>query len=181
MKHQEEVPPEQDTELFFVADESEDLEEEFMSSILDISEWDLDDDGDTMMSCMEVTPLSSLSLEAIPSGTNPDLDNSGIGGELRADVKIDPMSHQLQRLTESMRRSEMSRAQVNHIRESIATRQRHEFDDLSLKTLSNAVKNGHQMDGQTLQSLSDWLNARIGQSRLQLQTLMGNMTYGALL
>jgi|NOAtaT_7_FD_contig_61_2548420_length_1007_multi_3_in_0_out_0_1 hypothetical protein len=164
-------------ELFSIAVINEDLEDIFMNSLL--SEWDTDDgygpfeghafsledqyNSSPLVDCTEMGdplcddiftgsfsfPLSSTdSIVTIDSNKSPS-HASQLSQEMQ----------QLQRLSESMRRSEITRAQVILHREAMISQLRQCSDEQTLQNFPIAMQQGQ--DNQALQDMTDWLSAQI--------------------
>ncbi len=161
-------------ELFSIAVINEDLEDIFMNSLL--SEWDTDDgygqfeghafslddqyNSSPLIDCTEMgDPLCDHI--CIGSVSCPLLSTNSI---VTADSDKSPSNvsqlsqemQQLQRLSESMRRSEITRAQVILHREVMISQLRRCSDEQTLQNFPVAMQ-----QGQALKNMADWVSAQI--------------------
>jgi len=171
-----EGPSQQETLL--MTEDLEKLDDEFISSLFEM-EWDMEDDGENnMISCHENSaPCNFLidSSEGLQHQMSSDLVYTSSSGPFEDFSNDSQVMLQLQRLTESMRRSEASREQIRFAREAMATRQ-----SLLSQTLANASMrqelrfDSHQMTS----NMPDCLNFIIGQSKHRFQTITTSSCYG---
>jgi hypothetical protein len=176
-----------------------DLVDELMKSYPELNYWLLDDDRleETLMlwgrpqrwasGHNEVVPDNNRAVnitEAIPSelssassSPNPVDNHMGL-------LSID--SQELQqlnyRLADSMMRSNITRSRIISQREAmLAAQQMQSFDEVSLRRLLDAVRQGEKLDSQSCQYLSNWFDMRMRHDKHQLHSLMSTITFEILI
>jgi hypothetical protein len=188
--------PQPSDEFISIAEINEGLEDDIMNSLL--SGWDIDEgveefEGNSLSLDGQCNPTPLV--DCTPGG-DPLYDlytESFMAPSPSADSMVFTSSEspryspylsqeirQLQRLSESMRRSEITRAQVIRLREAMISQLGQRFDEQSLQNFSFAVQQGQVLDTQSLQAMTDWLSAQIALTKRQLQSLM-NLSYGGLM
>lgn len=149
-----------------IHEENEGLQDEWMNMLSRISEWDFDDAIDNGISLAASSDQVAFH-ERVSDGF---LNRAHLGENYGNDsplfcVNDDPLIRQLQRLTASMRRSEISRERISGIRKVMSTQNWQELKFLAWQTLPTASKQQSEINIQPLQNLPGWLNDRMIRSQ----------------
>jgi hypothetical protein len=153
---------------------NEEFDDIFMKSLL--SEWDTDDsfgefEGQAMslddqnnpsprIGCTGIGDHSLTGSCSVPLSSKDSIvtvDNS-ISPSYTSRLSLEVQ--QLQRLSESMRRSEVTRAQVIRLREVMLSQLSQSSDERTLQNFSVDRQHGQALDSQILQTMPDWMVAK---------------------
>lgn len=176
-----------------------DLVEELMKSYPELNYWLLDDDR------LEETLMLWGKPQMWASGHNEVVSNNNRGVNITEAIPSEPSSaasspspvdnhmgllsmdsqelKQLNyRLADSMMRSNITRSRIISQREAmLAAQQMQSFDEVSLRHLLDAMRQGEKLDSQSCQYLSNWFDMRMLHDKHQLHSLMSTITFEILI
>jgi hypothetical protein len=178
----------------------EDLVDELMKSYPELNYWLLDDKRfeESLMLLGRPQRCSSGHIEDVSnsdSGANitetHPLEESSSASSSPASVENprDLLSMDNQdikqlnyRLADSMMRSHITRSRIISQREAmLAVQQIQGFDEMSLRRLVDAIRQGEKLDSQSCQYLSKWFDMIMLHNKHQLHSLMSTITFEILI